>query len=106
MISMSKIVANTVKISELLNPLILNDEWVHFQGDSEYYNNDGDLKMGYWSFLGLSDDEPTENDWNLEDEIPEEAIYDDKYHFKVINAKGNVCVVQFHYYKGDEEDAR
>jgi hypothetical protein len=39
-----------IKIRELLNPLILNDEWVGFMGDSEYVNEEGKLIFGYWCF--------------------------------------------------------
>lgn len=86
-----------VKFSRILNTSILNNEkWIGFQGDSEYEHPTLGLMMGYWSFLGVSEDAPSENDWELDDEIEDTVLYKD-YLFKVINAKGTVCIVQFHY---------
>lgn len=85
-----------VKIRDVLNPLILNDEWVGFNGDSEYEHPQLGLMMGGWTFHEILNDAPTDNDWNLDDEIPDEALYRD-YLFKIVNGNGNVCVVQFHY---------
>ena len=88
-----------VKISSLLNSGILNAEWVGFQGDSEFIDENGELQLGYWSFLGISDEKPSDDDWELDGEIPEEALYDEKWLFKVINKKGRVCIVRFSYTK-------
>ena len=50
-----------IEIQELLNPLILNTkEYVGFFGDSEYKTND-DVKMGYWSFIGIADEKDAED---------------------------------------------
>lgn len=86
-----------VKFSRILNPAILNAEWVGFQGDSEYVDENGVTQMGYWSFLDILQDEPTDDDWNLEDEVDDSVLYEDKWLFRIVNSKGNVCVVKFSY---------
>lgn len=93
-----------VKISQLLNPLILNDGWVNFQGDSEFYTKNGDLKMGAWSFIGIIDDESEVakieeryGGWHLDDDFPEEAVFNQDKDIPVYNEKGQLCVVQLHY---------
>lgn len=86
-----------VRFRQLLNPLILNEGWIGFQGDSEFKGEDGKLHMGYWSFLGILDDAPTDNDWDMDDEIDDSVLYEEKWAFKVINSKGQVCVVKFKY---------
>ena len=91
------VISMMVKIRDVLNPLILDAGWVGFNGDSEYEHPKFGLMMGGWTFHEMTDDEPTDNDWDLDDEIPDEALYKDHL-FKVINGKGAVCIVQFHYY--------
>lgn len=88
-----------VRFRQLLNPLILNEGWIGFQGDSEFKGEDGELHMGYWSFLGILDDAPTDNDWELDDEI-EEGLFlavCKGWKFKVVNDHRQVCAVEFHY---------
>ena len=93
-----------VKISQLLNPLILNAGWVNFQGDSEFKTEDGELKMGAWSFIGIIDEESEVakieekyGGFGLDDDFPEEAIYNQDKYIPIYNSKGQLCVVQFHY---------
>ena len=85
-----------IKISTLLNSSILNEEWVGFQGDSEYFDADGELQFGNWTFVGITEDTKGEIPLDLDDEIPEEALYGD-YLFIIKNSNGNVCVVKFGY---------
>lgn len=86
-----------VKISDILNPSILNSEWVGFQGDSEYQDANGDWHLGYWSFVGITEDSKGEIPWNLDDEVPENAIYVNDLTFVVKNNKDHICLVKFHY---------
>ena len=88
-----------VKFKQLVNPLILNDGWEGFQGNSEFKGKKGKLHMGYWSFLGILDDEPTADDWKLEDDIEEEIFLTvcGEWNFRIINAHGQVCAVKFSY---------
>ena len=99
-----------VKISQLLNPLILNAEWVNFQGDSEFKSEDGEWKMGAWSFIAIIDDESKVAEieekysgWHLDDDFPEDAVFNQDKNIPVYNSKGQLCVVQFHY-RGDLDD--
>lgn len=87
-----------IKISQLINTYILNDEMVGFQGDSEYMDADGEVRMGYWNFLGVTDNTQGEVPWDLDDEIPEKVLYED-YLIPIRNRDGNVCVVEFMYEK-------
>lgn len=88
-----------VKFRELVNPLILDAEWVGFSGNSEYKREDGEYAMGYWNFLGIAEDEATDDDWSLDDEIDDSILYEDKWLFRIVNGKGNVCIVKFIYHK-------
>ena len=83
-----------IKIERVINTGILNSEWVGFSGDSEYEDADGELQLGYWNFIGITEDTQGEIPFELDDEIPEEALTGD-YTVLIKNAKGNVCMVQF-----------
>ena len=86
-----------VKINQLLNQLILNDEWVRFHGDSEFQNKNGEWMLGAWSFLAIIEEVPEDAIiLNPDDEIDENLVYEDLL-FCIRNAKGHICVVQFHY---------
>ena len=92
-----------VKISQICNTLILDDEWVRFQGDSEYKDEEGNWHMGYWSFLGIVDDVPADAIiLDFDDEVDEKFLYEDLA-FAIRNSNGNICVVKFHYRKEEEE---
>ena len=91
-----------VKISDVLNPEILNSEWVGFQGDSEYVDEQGNVQMGYWSFVDIIDDPQDTIPWELGDEVPEESLYKN-YRFIIKNKKDHICVVKFHY-RGEDND--
>lgn len=84
-----------IKISQIVNTSILNSEWVGFHGDSEYVDADGEVQMGYWTFRDISDDGVI-IPFELDDEIPEGALYED-YLIPIRNKNGNICVVEFHY---------
>lgn len=93
-----------VKFSQLLNSGILDEEWIGFQGDSEYISESGEIQMGYWSFKNIIDKDyvsgikkeyPT---FNLNDEIDEEEIFNQELSFLIWNNKDSLCVVQFHYH--------
>ena len=92
-----------VKISQLLNSGILNAGWVGFSGDSEFQSEDGEWKLGYWSFIGIIDEsevaeiEEEYGGWHLDDDFPEEAVFNQDKDIPVYNNKGQLCVVQFHY---------
>ena len=86
-----------VKFSTILNPLILDAGIVGFNGDSEYLHPERGVMMGSWIFHEILEDAPSDNDWNLDDEIPDEVLYN-QHLFKIINNKGAVCVVQFLYF--------
>jgi len=85
-----------VKINQIINSSILNSEWIGFQGDSEYIDDDGNLQFGAWSFIGITDDTQEESPFDLDDEIDEEALYGN-YLVPIRNKKDNICVVEFHY---------
>lgn len=86
-----------VKISQICNTYILDDEWIHFQGDSEYKDDDGELHLGYWSFIGIVDDVPEDAIiLGFNDEVEEDVLYKDLA-FAIRNNNGNICVVKFHY---------
>lgn len=86
-----------VKISQICNTYILDDEWVRFQGDSEYQDENGEWQMGYWSFLGIVDDVPEDAIiLGFNDEVEEDVLYKDLA-FAIRNNNGNICVVKFHY---------
>ena len=87
-----------IKLRDLLNPLILNDGWVGFQGNSEYVLENGEVRMGYWTFLDIIDagDAHKKDNFTLDDEIDESELLDD-ITWKVENDIGQLCVVQFTY---------
>lgn len=92
-----------IKFRELINPYILNDEWVGFCGDSEYVNEDGQLKMGYWEFLSIIEtkDAPVGNKFTLDDEIDDSELQHN-LEWEVENDKGTVCMVRIIYKEYEE----
>ena len=78
-----------VKYRELVNTAILNDEeWLGFFGDSEYETDDGEIRMGYWSFIGVFR--------KLDDDISDDALTGE-YIYRVMNDNGNVCEIILTY---------
>lgn len=86
-----------IKINQLLNSSILNDEMVGFQGDSEYLDETGNLQLGAWSFIGITDDSQEEIPFDLDDEIEEEVLYNDELIIIIKNKHDHICMVKFHY---------
>ena len=92
-----------VQLRTLLNPNILNARWVKFFGDSEYVDEHGELKMGYWSFSGIVDEKDADyvdekyGIFSLDDEIDDTEIYNNDLDFPIWNDKGDLCAVKFHY---------
>ena len=84
-----------VQIRELINTSILNSEWVGFNGDSEYIDENGELQMGCWTFKEILQD-PQGTPYQLTDEIDNYAIYGD-CSIPVKNEKGNVCIIELGY---------
>ena len=84
-----------VQIRELINTSILNSEWVGFNGDSEYIDEDGEIQMGCWTFKDILQD-PQGTPYQLTDEVDNYAIYGDCT-ISVINENGNVCLVELGY---------
>lgn len=93
-----------VTISTLINPLILADKWVGFNGDSEFIDSDGELQMGCWTYEGILD----ENDigyvdekygiFDLDDEIEEEDVFDNENLIPVWDKnKQFVACIKIHY---------
>ena len=74
-----------VKISTLINPLMIADKWVGFNGDSEFYDSNGNLQMGSWTFVGILDEDAIESVdakygiFDLDDEIRDEDVFDNDY---------------------------
>lgn len=96
-----------IKIRNLVNPLILNDEkYVGFIGDSEYKDENNNVVMGYWEFISiLSDNLKKDDNLKLDDVIDERDLFDiplDECMFEIENDKGKLCLVKFIY--GDEDD--
>jgi len=101
-----------VPIRKILNPEILNQGMVGFQGDSEYVDENGELHFGSWTFLGFANTQNNEElakhktkwrNWTVNgerDELYEEYLYLG-YIIPVENDKGQVCNVKFYYNKGD-----
>lgn len=87
-----------IKFRNLLNPYILNDEKVGFQGNSEYEDENGKLRMGYWTFLDIIDieDAHVNNHFTLDDEIEDYQLLN-MIGWKVKNDNGTLCIVQFIY---------
>lgn len=99
-----------VKFENILNPLILADKMVGFHGNSEFFDSDGNLQMGYWTFVGIIKDEdvPALDEqygvFSLDDEIEDELVFNQELMFPVWDAKKEfVCAVQFHYRSDDDE---
>ena len=64
-----------VKFRELVNTSILNsEEWMGFFGDSEYETDDGELRMGYWVFIGTFNNIAQGFYGELDDEISDDAL--------------------------------
>ena len=93
-----------IKLRDLLNPLILNDRWVGFQGNSEYVLEDGEVRMGYWTFLDAMDidDAHEGNHLTLDYEI-DDSILVGETRWEVENDNGVLCTVQFVY---NDKDVR
>lgn len=113
-----------VQIRDLINTSILNSEWVGFNGDSEYIDEDGELQMGSWTFLEVSSKQ--EAHYGLDAEVGNDKIFNSPWTFWVQNDNGTSCKVQLnymhsqckvcgqvyksyhcldcHYYYGDEEE--
>ena len=91
-------VIQMIKIERLINSSILNSEWVGFSGDSEFVDSDGELQMGYWNFIGITKETKGETPFEIEDKIPEEAIYGN-FTVLIRNKKDHVCMVEFKYVK-------
>ena len=87
-----------IKISSLINSSILNSEWVGFSGDSEFVDSDGELQMGYWTFIGIIEHRKGKTFFEIDDEIPEEDIYGN-HAVLIRNKNDNVCMVEFKYVK-------
>ena len=87
-----------VKFRDLLNPLILNDGWVGFCGDSEYISENGEVRMGYWAFLDALeiDDGHSGNYLTLDDEIDDSKLFGET-RWEVENDEGLLCTVKFMY---------
>lgn len=84
-----------VKIRELINPSILNSEWVGFQGDSEYVDEDGEAQLGYWTFKSIVADYKGKS-YAIDDEVDNYAIYGGSP-VAVRNENNNVCMVELGY---------
>lgn len=113
-----------VLIKDLINPSILNNEWVGFNGDSEFVDENGELQMGSWTFLEVSSKQ--EVHYGLNANVGNDKIFNGSWTFWVQNDKGHSCKVQLnymhsqckvcgqvyqsyhcldcHYYYGDEEE--
>ncbi|WP_405265312.1 hypothetical protein [Methanobrevibacter sp.] len=93
-----------IKFRELVNYFILNDEKVGFQGDSEYQDENGEIRMGYWSFLDIFGVEYSYmNDYfTLDDEIDDSELLE-KSIWKIKNDNGVICLVEIVYNDYDED---
>lgn len=87
-----------IKISNLINSSILNSEWIGFTGDSEYVDADGELQLGYWTFIGIIEYRKGKTFFEIDDEIPEEVIHGN-HAVLIRNENDNVCMVEFKYRK-------
>lgn len=87
-----------VKFRELLNPLILDEGWIGFQGDSEYMNADGELVFGYWEFHEVDEYGHINGvPYKLDDMIEDYLLCNNDSLFIIENDKGVVCKVRFIY---------
>jgi hypothetical protein len=86
-----------VKFRDLVNPLILNDcNYIGFQGDSEFVDAHGYIRMGCWTYIGATIS--SEDELTLDDEVDSEILND--HTFMVRNDKGKLCFLQFSF-RGD-----
>ena len=104
---LSEVIKMKVQLRNLLNPVILNaGKWIGFFGDSEYVDENGDVKFGFWSFTGIVDEKDVEyvdekyGIFTLDDEVDEEDFYNNNLDFPIMNDNGQLCAVQFTY--GDD----
>ena len=99
-----------VKISTLINPLMIADKWVGFNGDSEFYDSNGNLQMGSWTFVGILDEDAIESVdakygiFDLDDEIRDEDVFDNDKLIPVWDAhKQFVACIKVHYRRDYDE---
>lgn len=88
-----------ITFRKLVNFFILNDdEWVGFFGDSEYVHENGEVKMGYWSFLDIIEPESirVKEHFTLDDEIDDSELLNPTP-WMVKNDNGQLCVVEIRY---------
>ncbi len=88
-----------IKFRELINYFILNeDRWIGFQGDSEYTNENGDIKMGFWSFLDIIEQENVrvKEHFTLDDEISDLELLNPTP-WAIENDNGQLYVVEIIY---------
>ena len=85
-----------VRIRELINCAILNDRWVGFFGDSEYQSDNGDIRMGYWSFIGIFENIVDGFYCGLDDEISDDELTGNHLYI-VKNDNGVVCCIKLMY---------
>lgn len=86
---------------DLLNPTILNNEWVGFFGDSEFINKNGELIMGAWTFNTLFDGWLRDVEYpTLDTEVDEDEISKGNHYVELFNDNGDLCGVEFLY--GDD----
>ena len=88
------VMSHMVQFKDLINVGILNAEWVGFQGDSEYVDENGEVQLGYWSFVEVLD-ESADYPWTVNDKIPVKEL--NNWLFKIKNSKNHTCVVKFNY---------
>ena len=85
-----------IKFRELLNYLLLNDGRVGFMGDSEYIDEEGEIRMGYWAFLNIVEDIHIKDNFTLDDEIDDSELLGIPV-YAVENDNGQLCIVEFIY---------
>lgn len=84
-----------IPIKKLINPYILNQEWVNFQGDSEYTNEKGELKYGNWTFKKIIKNNKG-NILGIDSVIDENQIYE-KNRIKIKNDNNKICIIEINY---------
>lgn len=84
-----------VLIKDLINPSILNSEWVGFTGDSEFVDENGELQMGSWTFLEVSSKQ--EVHYGLNVKVGNDKIFNNPWTFWVQNDQGHSCKIQLNY---------
>ena len=86
-----------VSIRELVNCNILNNsDYVGFFGDSEYQSDNGDIRMGYWSFIGIFENIIDGFYCGVDDEISDDELTGEHLYI-VKNDKGVVCCIKLMY---------